>query len=316
MERKGQPDMTRAPQSNIAELVEMLTYARPHRSSVEAAFVQRFVDPLGVHYDKFGNAYKRIGSAPILWSCHTDTVHHREGRQKLHIENGIVSLVGGQRGDCLGADDGAGVWLMAEMIRANVPGFYVFHAGEECGCLGSRFIAKERSDFLGGIKAAIAFDRKGTRDIITHQMGERSCSDEFALSLAAAIGMGYRPDDTGTYTDTATYVDLIGECTNVSVGYEGAHGLGECLNVRHLVKLRNRMVKFDPTSLTYSRQPGDVETWWQPDDHSSGMEYDEAIIQLVYDFPEAAASLIEKLGGNAEDLIRVIEDAGYDIHDR
>lgn len=302
-----------AEQNTVAELIEMLTYARPHRSAIEAAFVERFIDPLWVQYDKFGNAHKRIGRAPIVYSCHTDTVHHQEGRQRVSLQDGTVALVGGKRGDCLGADDGAGVWLMSEMVRANVSGLYIFHAGEEHGCLGSKYIANDRADFLDGIDAAIAFDRKGTQDIITHQMGERSCSDAFALSLAAAIGMKYRPDDTGTYTDTASYVDIIGECTNVSVGYEGAHGHGETLNIKHLIKLRNRMVRFDPGLLVFERKPGEREEWYNESTYTDygGTEFDESLVQMVYEHPELAAKLIERLGGNADDMLREITNKGY-----
>lgn len=300
-------------QPAVSELLEMLTYARPHRSSVEAAFVERFIHPLGVKYDKFGNVSKRIGNAPILWSCHTDTVHHREGMQRIGLDGNTAHLIAGERGDCLGADDGAGVWIMSEMIRARVPGLYVFHAGEEHGCLGSKYIAKNRAQSLDGIEAAIAFDRKGTRDIITHQMGERSCSEAFAASLADAIGMKYRADDSGTYTDTASYTDLIGECTNVSVGYEGAHGFGETLDIAHLVKLRNRMAQFDPASLVFERKPGEQEEWLCEEDYFGAGEtkYDESLVQLVYENPEIAAQLIEYLGGNAEDMIRALNAKGY-----
>jgi hypothetical protein len=44
--------------------------------------------------------------------------------------------------ECLGADCAAGVALMVSMIHARVPGYYVFHDGEEQGCLGSRFLAR------------------------------------------------------------------------------------------------------------------------------------------------------------------------------
>jgi hypothetical protein len=51
----------------------------------------------------------------------------------------------------------------------------------------------------------------------------------------------------GCGTDTAAYVDDVAECTNVSVGYEGAHGKTEKLNVDYLFKLRDAMCKIDVT---------------------------------------------------------------------
>jgi hypothetical protein len=302
-----------APNDPTADLLEMLTYARPHGSKIEAAFVERFIHPLGVDYDHFGNAWKQLGSSPILWSCHTDTVHHKEGKQSIEQENGLLYLKNRARGSCLGADDGAGVWLMREMILAQVPGLYIFHAGEEHGCLGSKHIARERGADLRGFRAAIAFDRKGTRDIITHQLGTRCCSEVFVSSLSTALGkkLKYRPDPTGTFTDTASYIDLIGECTNLSVGYEAAHSQDETLDLNHLLQLRNQMLRFNPARLEFLREPGETEqrntepTWeLEPD-------FDEALIELVYRNPEAAANLILRLGGNADDLLAELGETSY-----
>ena len=50
--------------------------------------------------------------------------------------------------DCLGADDGAGVFLMLEMIDANVEGTYIFHRGEERGGWGSSQIAELHADYI------------------------------------------------------------------------------------------------------------------------------------------------------------------------
>jgi hypothetical protein len=40
--------------------------------------------------------------------------------------------------NCLGADCTTGVWLILEMIKANVPGVYVIHSDEEVGGKGAR----------------------------------------------------------------------------------------------------------------------------------------------------------------------------------
>jgi acetylornithine deacetylase/succinyl-diaminopimelate desuccinylase-like protein len=54
----------------------MLTYCRPAKSPTEAKFIERFLRPLGVKRDKFGNHFLKIGGAPkVLWSSHTDSVH-------------------------------------------------------------------------------------------------------------------------------------------------------------------------------------------------------------------------------------------------
>jgi hypothetical protein len=313
--------------TTIPELEEMLTYCRPHGSQTEADFVERYIAPLpGMGWDKYGNGILCIGSAPILWSAHTDTVHARDGRQAVQRLGHELRLAKKRNGLCLGADDGAGVWLLMEMIRANVSGLYIFHAGEEHGGLGSAWIAKNRSDLLRGYKAAIAFDRKGTTSVITHQ-GSRTCSDRFAMSLSRELGGGFNCDPTGTFTDTANYEGIIGECTNVSVGYEKNHGPNETLDLLHVRELRDMLVRFNHAGLVYEREPGeeDYDTWgpikdasyegFQEYAHSRVGLYDEAIIQMVYDYPECAARLIEQLGGNASDKLEQIQRDGHRLPD-
>ncbi len=243
---------------------EMLEYCRPHRSKTERRFINKFIKPHGVTMDSFGNLFKRIGAAPVLWSCHTDTVHNAKGMQKIvyradHNGDTILETAADQRTGCLGADDTCGLWLMLQMIQHNVEGLYIFHRGEEEGRLGSSWIARQTPEKLKDIKFAIAFDRKGTKSIITHQMGRRCCSDEFTKSLADGLGLGHQGDDGGSYTDTASYTDLIGECTNVSVGYERAHTDMENTNLDYLFKLRDALLKLDLSKLEAKRKPGEEE---------------------------------------------------------
>ncbi len=95
-----------------ADLLAMLTYRRPAWSDAESKFIERFIHPLGAESDDFGNMMLRIGTAPVLWSCHTDTVHKNEGRQTIGVSDGVVKLAKGSKVNCLGADDAAGVWLI------------------------------------------------------------------------------------------------------------------------------------------------------------------------------------------------------------
>lgn len=246
----------------FATLIEMHTFKRPHGSRTEKQFIRQYIQSLGegVKTDIFGNYWYRIGDAPVMWSSHTDTVHSHKGRQSIGYDGDEIGVAASDKqADCLGADDTAGVWLMLQMIAAKRPGLYVFHRGEEKGCLGSKYITKENKELVDGIKFAIALDRKGTRDVITHQRGKRTCSDDFAKSMADQLGMGYMPDNGGIYTDTAEYTDLIGECTNISVGYRNAHGQSERLDCSHIFKLRDALLKLDWEQLVEKRKPGESE---------------------------------------------------------
>jgi hypothetical protein len=152
------------------------------------------------------------------------------------------------------------VWLMLNMIDAKVPGHYMFHRMEEMGGQGSRWAASTMKNLLRTFSYAIAFDRRGRSDIITHQGGQRCCSDEFANALAEQLNslnkkFTYKPDDTGSFTDTKNYTHLIPECTNVSVGYFQQHGPREYMDLNHAKELREvlPLVKWD--ELPVKRDP-------------------------------------------------------------
>ncbi len=243
-------------------LQSMLSYGRPALSVTERLFINRFIAPLpGAYEDPYRNWHVVIGDSPIVWSCHTDTVHRVQGMQTTHFDPKLdtfsLSRKSARYASCLGADDTAGVWLCIEMINARVAGHYIFHAQEECGGIGSEKLAKQAPEVFADTLFAIALDRKGYRDVITHQAMGRTCSDSFAEQLSTLLGMNYRPSDDGVFTDTANYSDLISECTNLSVGYDFAHTHYEELDGAFLTTLRDTLCSTDFSSLTHSRTPGD-----------------------------------------------------------
>jgi hypothetical protein len=241
--------------TDLETIISMLSYRRPAGSGSEMEFIKKFIIPLGAKMDKHGNWRLQVGEAPsVLWSSHTDSVHSKEGYQKVDYDGKYLSLPVNSKSNCLGADCAAGVWIMTEMIKAKVPGLYMFHFAEEIGCVGSRAIVEKEPGLLAGIKAAIAFDRKGTSSIITHQ-GQRTCSDTFGTSMSTQLPARYKLDDTGVLTDTKQYRHLVPECTNISVGYYNEHRPQEALDVGHLIELRNWMVKFDQSKLVIERDP-------------------------------------------------------------
>ena len=246
-------------------VLDMLTYCRPAGSPTESEFIKRWIAPLpGACQDAGGNWHVRIGDSRILWSCHTDTVHWKAGRQTVRYnpKTSIVMLSKRALRDgrnCLGADDTAGMWLCVQMILRSIPGHYVFHFGEEIGCQGSRWIAVDAPELITDSEIAIAFDRRGSGDIITSQFGGRCASDEFAQSLSmelAKSGLTYSPA-RGVYTDTAEYTAIIPECSNLSVGYGGEHTSREFLHIGHLRRVLDAVCRLDQSALVVSRVPDD-----------------------------------------------------------
>jgi hypothetical protein len=80
----------------------------------------------------------------------------------------------------------------------------------------------------------------------------------------------YSPDDTGVYTDTAEFTDIIPECTNISVGYYSEHGDQENLDIVHFEALSKAVLKVMWDSLPTDRDPTVPEyktykydtAWW------------------------------------------------------
>jgi hypothetical protein len=314
MSRKANRQMTPVVQSapaftesalppRVMELLTMLTYKRPARTETETRFIDHYIVPTGATRDAHGNYRLTIGESPILWSSHTDTVHLTEGKQRVLYGHGIATT---DSGECLGADCTTGVWIMLQMIRAGIPGTYLFHRDEECGGKGSAWIAKENPEWLAGIRFAIAFDRKGFADVITHQ-GGKTASDKFAESLAKALpGLELKPCDLGIFTDTANYSDIVPECTNISVGYMKAHSAAEMQDVAFACRLVDSILKADFAQLVESREPGDSGysySRWSSDDTPARFA-DWELEDYVYSKPGVVADFLHLYGFRLDDLVR------------
>ena len=309
----------------LRELTDMLSVRRAAWSKTERRFVKHYIDALpGVTVDAYGNRRVTVGGAhapPVLWSCHTDSVHRVGGVQTIVRDGDMLRLSPSEKqSNCLGADDGTGVWIMRHMILRGVPGHYIFHRDEESGGGGSSWVARHDAKYLEQFQCAIALDRKGYHSVITHQ-GGRCASDAFAKSLASQLGGKFEPDSTGVFTDTANYTDIIPECTNLSVGYGGQHCKNEAQNVPFALTLLNTLCELDVRDLTIERDPNDKEVYdkwsdyygtqfwdeWGFDDKPTGykksshVEFNE-ILDIVERYPDYIADYLEQSGITAEDL--------------
>lgn len=216
-----------------------------------------------------GNITVQVGEGKTLFSSHIDTVHGVKEQTTygllydkdfeqvfLATRPPAANAAKGAKGEyvasCLGADDGAGVWLMLKMIEAKVPGGYVFHRGEECGGLGSKEMVAKEEEWIKQFHACVAFDRKADFEVVYMQGGVTCASNTYTDALCKALtkpsmAIKYQPSNGGSFTDSKNYRGLIGECVNVAVGYYNQHGVDEYLDYGHLYALLDivKEVKWD-----------------------------------------------------------------------
>jgi hypothetical protein len=194
--------------------------------------------------DEHGNYHVNVPGAPhVMWASHCDTADDHPTPVVFKTDGDFLMTDGRS---ILGADDKTGCTIMAMMIRAGVPGHYVFFAGEEVGCVGSTEYAKEVD--AAEYDYVISFDRRGYDSIVTHQMGDRTCSTEWALELASRIkaadsSLDFKPDSGGVYTDSVQFKDIVPECTNLSVGYFHQHTPREKQDVEFAYRLCCAIIK-------------------------------------------------------------------------
>jgi hypothetical protein len=222
--------------------------------------LERFL-PNGSKKDKFGNYFISIGeNYSTMFTCHLDTASKDFVNIKHTFKDNYIQSDGTT---ILGADDKAGMTVLLYMINQKVPGLYYFFIGEEVGCIGSRALSADFQE--KNITKVVSFDRRGTHSIITEQWMGRCCSNQFALALSKEFSKADEtlqlvPDDTGVLTDSAQFIDIVNECTNISVGYYSEHTTNEKQDIEYLVKLCKACVKVDWESLPIIRNtPDDFE---------------------------------------------------------
>lgn len=262
---------------STALLHRALSTRRPAHTASEAGFTAYVIEHLAraanaypVMIDQAGNLhYCTDPTARTLFAAHLDSAHWcdgtapnapryttAKGRTTKHLDNATTAY--GTVAP-LGADDGAGTHVLAALITARTPGYYIFTRGEEIGGEGAKYIAETHHELLSRFDRAICFDRRGTDEVITHQGGKECASQTFALALANALsdteGLLYAPSPDGSYTDCRDWAHIIPECVNIACGYYHEHSPGESLDLAHLRLLTQAALTIDWEALPTRRNP-------------------------------------------------------------
>jgi hypothetical protein len=251
------PDFKFNPKDPRSTFLSLITKTYPHGHEEE---VLKFLPDLEV--DPFGNYYKIIGNSTTMFTSHLDTADSQQTTTNLLTRKvGEDEIIYTDGNSILGADDKAGVTIMLYMMAHGVPGLYYFFIGEEVGRIGSQALSVgfDKVKHVEKIQKCISFDRRRTHSIITKQVSRVCCSDQFAEELSKQLakgGLKYELDPTGMYTDSASFMSQIPECTNISVGYENEHTSREQQNMTFLTKLCQACIEVDWENLPIARKIG------------------------------------------------------------
>ena len=314
-----------------------LSMKRPHNTPAVSDFTEWLFNTLPAELKSFtfvdgaGNLHidNRIAGSKTLFIAHVDTVHREVGANKIRKTASTWYADGAP----LGADDGAGVAMLMHMMHNGVKGYYIFSQGEECGGIGAKFLEKNHAPLLAQFDRAIAFDRRGTDSVISHQGWSRCASDGFCEALADALNLHdenlmYTPDDTGVYTDTAEFIDIIPECTNISVGYDHEHSQQECLNINHYELLSQAVLQVEWDKLPTDRDPTEPEYkqtkydtgmtgWWTnyaTDAHNKQVDskyFGHWQDDKYWETEDLLDALVDALEGSYDFLLELISEEVY-----
>ena len=267
------------------KFLQLTKYTYPYGTE---GFLQSYL-PEGYKKDAYGNYYYLIGENPTtMFTCHLDTACSKQVKVN-HVQTKNIIKTDGS--SILGADDKAGMVVVLNMIENKVPGLYYFFIGEEVGCIGSGKLAQDwvNSEFSYTVSKVVSFDRRSTCSVITHQWYGRCCSDEFAEELSLRLNstgqrLKLEPDDTGVLTDSAQFMDIVPECTNISVGYMYEHTTGEYQDIDYLQRLCKAVCLIDWETLPVERNPYDVENDFDEYDDGDGPLDEEGFSEEYYSY--------------------------------
>jgi hypothetical protein len=287
------------------KFIELTSQTYPHGTEYDL----KPLLPQNLQTDDWGNLYLQIGETPsTMFTCHLDTASYTEVSVKHIIKGDLITTDGTS---ILGADDKAGVVILLFMMEKLIPGLYYFFLGEERGCIGSRQLASQYTTSpISNIKKVVSFDRRGTDSVITHQLSGRCCSDEFAEDLSFKLNsvgsrfdydFSYKPDPTGIYTDSAQFVKIFPECTNISVGYQNEHTNSESQDIKHLEKLCNVVVNIDWENLIVKRDPTKND-WYSYESYKDDYDYDSG-----YEYPNNKYNSSDYYWTNQKEIKETLE---------
>jgi hypothetical protein len=314
-------------------LREILVANRAEPEAWIASFLIPKLKDLGctIIVDDESNVYvPPTGDDSVLFVAHTDTVDlASNGDRELTVTETTVSLAAGQSNRCLGADDGAGIYVLLQLIMAGVEGGYLFTTGEESGGIGVMHFIGNNETELTRYDMCLEFDRFGYNEIITNQSPGDCASMDFAETLSDILNatneeFKFAPSEGGIYTDNADLSEFIPECVNVAIGYQGHHTQNEWLDFVHVEDLIQGLV-WMARSDAFAALPiertagdyGDAMTYFEPTvTYTNDSPPDTNTMQgFITEYPAVITEYLESIGVDLYELNDFANRAGYTMGD-
>jgi hypothetical protein len=219
--------------------------------------------PMGFKRDSVGNYYYEIGRSETLFTTHLDTYSKDFVPITRYQDTDDEYVIFTDGETILGGDNKLGCCILIGMIQNRVPGTYYFFLGEEPitsgGLWGSSRALRANPGFFRKFKRCVAFDRRGYGSVVIRQMARMSASREFVEAIAAELrrlGKVEFDDKSsyGYYTDTATFMDVIPECTNISAGGFNEHHTNEWVDLNYTYRVLQAALQVDWDNLPVRRE--------------------------------------------------------------
>ena len=234
--------------------------------------------PSGFKKDEFGNYYYEIGNSETLFTTHLDTYSDKYEKVNHVIDEEDPYKIKTDETTILGGDNKLGCTILIGMIKKGIPGTYYFFLGEEPilsgGLWGSQNALDSKPEFFEKFKRCIAFDRRAYGSIVIRQMGRMCCSMDFAKKIAEEFDIrGIKWDETGGfgyYTDTAVFMDVIEECTNISAGGFNEHYKTEWVDLNYTYQVFQAALEMKWESLPTVRELED--RFYQEEEESGKLD--------------------------------------------
>lgn len=199
-----------------------------------------------LHIDEYGNMYIKIGNwyeNKLLFTAHLDTYSSEIETINSKIENGFLKT---DEKTILGGDNKTGCAMLINMINNNISGTYYFFVEEEVGRKGSIWFNNQIKD--GEYTFAVAFDRKETCSLVTHQRGIKLINDELTKVLLDEFSSKeyeFKVDHFGFSCDTVSLIDKVNNCLNISNGTYDEHKKTERVDLEYYDYMFNKVIEID-----------------------------------------------------------------------